>query len=65
MFSHQCTASCNPASLFFGQSTRQNTKCVIINPVGARDRTVAGMILKESLGLGLVGYSVGKLAATG
>ena len=36
----------------------------VLKLIGARDRTIAGMILKESLGLGLVGFIVGKIAAT-
>ena len=36
----------------------------VLKLIGARDRTIAGMILKESLGLGLVGFVVGKVAAT-
>jgi len=36
----------------------------VLKLIGARDRTIAGMILQESLGLGLVGFIVGKFAAT-
>ncbi len=36
----------------------------VLKLIGARDRTIAGMILQESLGLGLVGFIVGKSAAT-
>ena len=36
----------------------------VLKLIGARDSTIAGMILKEALGLGLVGFIVGKSAAT-
>jgi putative ABC transport system permease protein len=36
----------------------------VLKLIGAKDRTIAGMILQESLGLGLVGFIVGKSAAT-
>ena len=32
--------------------------------IGTRNRTIAGMILQQALGLGLIGFVVGKLAAT-
>ena len=36
----------------------------VLKLIGTRDRTIAGMILQESLGLGLVGFVIGKIAAT-
>jgi putative ABC transport system permease protein len=36
----------------------------VLKLIGAKDRTIAGMILQESLGLGLVGFIVGKSVAT-
>ena len=36
----------------------------VLKLIGTRNRTIAGMILQESLGLGLVGFIVGKSAAT-
>jgi putative ABC transport system permease protein len=36
----------------------------VLKLIGAKDRTIASMILQESLGLGLVGFIVGKSAAT-
>ncbi len=36
----------------------------VLKLIGTRNRTIAGMILQESLGLGLVGFVVGKSAAT-
>jgi putative ABC transport system permease protein len=36
----------------------------VLKLIGTRDRTIAGMILQESLGLGLIGFLIGKIAAT-
>jgi putative ABC transport system permease protein len=36
----------------------------VLKLIGTRDRTIAGMILQQALGLGLIGFSVGKIAAT-
>jgi putative ABC transport system permease protein len=37
----------------------------VLKLIGTRDRTIAGMILQQALGLGLIGFAVGKVAATG
>ncbi len=36
----------------------------VLKLIGTRDRTIAGMILQQALGLGLIGFLVGKLSAT-
>ena len=36
----------------------------VLKLIGTRDRTIAGMILQQALGLGFIGFSVGKIAAT-
>jgi len=36
----------------------------VLKLIGTRDRTIAGMILQQALGLGLIGFAVGKLVAT-
>ncbi len=36
----------------------------VLKLIGTRNRTIAGMILQEALGLGLAGFLVGKVAAT-
>ncbi len=36
----------------------------VLKLIGTRDRTIAGMILQEALGLGVIGFFVGKFAAT-
>lgn len=36
----------------------------VLKLIGTRDRTIAGMILQEALGLGLIGFLAGKVAAT-
>jgi putative ABC transport system permease protein len=36
----------------------------VLKLIGTKNRTIAGMVLQEGLGLGLIGFFVGKLAAT-
>ena len=36
----------------------------VLKLIGTRDRTIAGMILQQAMGLGLIGFAVGKIAAT-
>jgi putative ABC transport system permease protein len=36
----------------------------VIKLIGTRNRTIAGMILQQAMGLGLIGFMVGKTAAT-
>ena len=36
----------------------------VLKLIGTRDRTIASMILQQALGLGLIGFAVGKVAAT-
>jgi putative ABC transport system permease protein len=36
----------------------------VLKLIGTRNRTIAGMILQQALGLGLIGFIVGKIAAT-
>ncbi len=36
----------------------------VLKLIGTRNRTIAGMILQQALGLGLIGFIVGKMAAT-
>ncbi len=36
----------------------------VLKLIGIHNRTIAGMILQQALGLGLIGFAVGKIAAT-
>ena len=36
----------------------------VLKLIGTRNRTIAGMILQQAMGLGLIGFMVGKVAAT-
>ncbi|MBK6854073.1 MAG: ABC transporter permease [Burkholderiales bacterium] len=36
----------------------------VLKLIGTRDRTIAAMILQQALGLGLIGFIIGKVAAT-
>jgi len=35
----------------------------VLKLIGARNRTISGMILQQALGLGLIGFLVGRVAA--
>ncbi len=36
----------------------------VLKLIGTRNRTIAGMILQQALGLGLIGFIIGKISAT-
>ncbi|MBZ0091727.1 MAG: ABC transporter permease, partial [Sulfuricellaceae bacterium] len=36
----------------------------VLKLIGTRNRTIVGMILQQALGLGIIGFAVGKIAAT-
>ena len=36
----------------------------VLKLIGTRNRTIAGMILQQAMGLGLIGFVIGKIAAT-
>ncbi len=36
----------------------------VLKLIGTRNRTIAGMILQQAMGLGLIGFVVGKVSAT-
>ena len=36
----------------------------VLKLIGTRNRTIAGMIMQQAIGLGLIGFVVGKIAAT-
>jgi putative ABC transport system permease protein len=36
----------------------------VLKLIGTRNRTIAAMILQQAVGLGLIGFAVGKIAAT-
>jgi putative ABC transport system permease protein len=36
----------------------------VLKLIGTRNRTIAGMILQQALGLGLIGFAIGKTVAT-
>jgi putative ABC transport system permease protein len=36
----------------------------VLKLIGTKNRTIAAMILKQSLALGLIGFAVGKISAT-
>jgi putative ABC transport system permease protein len=36
----------------------------VLKLIGTRNRTIAGMILQQAMGLGLIGFVIGKISAT-
>jgi putative ABC transport system permease protein len=42
----------------------QMEEILVVKLIGTHNRTIAGMILQQALGLGLIGFAVGKIAAT-
>jgi putative ABC transport system permease protein len=36
----------------------------VLKLIGTKNRTISGMILQQALGLGVIGFVVGKIAAT-
>ena len=36
----------------------------VLKLIGTKNRTIAGMIMQQAVGLGLIGFAVGKVAAT-
>ena len=36
----------------------------VLKLIGTRNRTIAGMILQQAMGLGLIGFLIGKISAT-
>jgi putative ABC transport system permease protein len=42
----------------------QMEEILVAKLIGTHNRTIAGMILQQALGLGLIGFAVGKIAAT-
>ena len=36
----------------------------VLKLIGTKNRTIAGMIMQQALGLGVIGFVVGKVAAT-
>ena len=36
----------------------------VLKLIGTRNRTIAGMIMQQAVGLGVIGFVVGKIAAT-
>jgi len=36
----------------------------VLKLIGTRNRTIAGMIMQQAVGLGLIGFVVGKVSAT-
>lgn len=52
------------AFIIYSMTVGKLKEIAVLKLIGTRNRTIAGMILQQSLGLGVIGFFVGKLAAT-
>lgn len=52
------------AFIIYTMTLGKTKEIAVLKLIGTRDRTVAGMIMQEALGLGVIGFFVGKFAAT-
>jgi putative ABC transport system permease protein len=52
------------AFIIFTMTMNKIREIAVLKLIGATDRTISGMILQQALGLGLIGFVVGKLSAT-
>ncbi|RLJ62715.1 ABC transporter permease [Sulfurisoma sediminicola] len=51
------------AFIIYTMTLAKVREIAVLKLIGARNRTIAGMILQQALGLGLIGFFVGRLAA--
>jgi len=52
------------AFIIYTMTLNKIREIAVLKLIGATNRTIGGMILQQALGLGLIGFVVGKLAAT-
>ncbi len=52
------------AFIIYTMTLGKTKEIAVLKLIGTRDRTVASMIVQEALGLGVIGFFVGKFAAT-
>ena len=52
------------AFIIYSMTLGKIREIAVLKLIGTRNRTIAGMILQQALGLGLIGFVVGKVAAT-
>ena len=52
------------AFIIYTMTLAKIREIAVLKLIGARNRTIAGMILQQALALGLIGFAVGKVVAT-
>ena len=52
------------AFIIFTMTLGKIREIAVLKLIGTRNRTIAGMILQQAMGLGLIGFLVGKVSAT-
>ena len=53
------------AFIIYTMTLNKQREIAVLKLIGARDRSIAAMILQQALALGLIGFAVGQLAALG
>lgn len=52
------------AFIIYNMTLGKIREIAVLKLIGTRNRTISGMILQQALGLGMIGFLVGKIAAT-
>lgn len=52
------------AFIIYTMTLNKMREIAVLKLIGATNRTIGGMILQQALGLGVIGFMVGKLSAT-
>mgnify|MGYP000069372747 FL=1 len=52
------------AFIIYTMTLNKQREIAVLKLIGARDRSIAAMILQQALALGLIGFAVGKISAT-
>ena len=52
------------AFIIYTMTMNKVREIAVLKLIGAKDRTIAAMIMQQAIGLGLIGFVVGKMAAT-
>jgi putative ABC transport system permease protein len=52
------------AFIIYTMTISKIREIAVLKLIGTRDRTIAGMILQQAIGLGVIGFMVGKTVAT-
>lgn len=57
-------SACIVAFIIYTLTLGKIREIAVLKLIGTRNRTIAGMIMQQAIGLGLLGFAVGRIAAT-